>query len=130
MLFECCFQMLFCLLPVSASKVNGVKEEYRTVRIESEQPFIDENEERGIDADKSGKKVTFQGNKVYLIPTRAELFREGSKDDMWYNSSNIEQFKSSTSLEVSHYMSRSGIRDIGKAFTYLYQPNHGVFVAN
>jgi hypothetical protein len=85
----------------------------------SKQEDLDVNSNRTLKSNsKLRKSVSFSQNDIYLIPSRTEL----EKETLWYDATNIASFRSSTLQDVKSYMELTGVLDIRKALTHLYQP--------
>lgn len=126
MLWDCLytFQLLFLSLQLQSKKLHETNESTTTLFDENEQ-FIDSDPTTSNRKSFANgkKKVSFSNNDVYLVPTRAEIIEEHTKDRLWYNAANIASFRTNAFEEVKHCMQNTGILEIRKAFTYLYQPS-------
>jgi hypothetical protein len=104
--FDCFSQALLALAKIAFNECsdNGILERHHSFNIP-----------------KHNRKVRFSNDVIHLIPCRTELFRESSKDLLWYNASTIAYFRRCAFDEAHTLMNSTGIQEIRKAFTYLYQ---------
>lgn len=78
-------------------------------------------------SERISKRVNFASNDVYLIPSRAEMMEESPRDHLWYDARSISEFRRTAFAEVKEFMQTSGIMNIRKAFSRLYQPDPLVY---
>lgn len=70
----------------------------------------------------SSSKVKFTNDEVMLIPCLAEILEETSKETLWYDRDNFNEFRASAIEEASKCMYKTGALNVRRAFTLLYQP--------
>jgi hypothetical protein len=106
----------------SVENVYEINEEY-DVEVSRKVSKCTTVSDDSIDVGKKTKRhVSFTANAVFLVPNRNELFSETLKEKLWYNSSNIGEFRKSAMEEVEYCMKHTGIVEIRRAFRCLYQP--------
>ena len=80
-------------------------------------------EEKEVPSEREPKRVNFARNDIYLIPSRAEMMEESPRDHLWYDAHHISEFRQAAFAEVKEFMQMTGMMNIRKAFSRLYQPD-------